>query len=663
MPAGDSPARYRLLAGVQTATLAVLIAVTLLIPRLHNLDASVTPDEPRWVARSANFGLAMERRSFADTWQAPHPGVTVMWLGATALWIRGFSFRNSLSGEIGTATVSSLFTHTDQRPIDILVTMRQNIIAANVALYVLFFLLLTTVTGRWIAGAATLFLGLDPMQIGFTRLLHMDGLSTTCLLVSLIAWSVWLITRSRSALVLSAIVGGLGIATRSVDAMLVVFLAGTVMVDSLAISDRTVRAALQTVRKQIVPLALWSAIAAATFVASWPAMWVAPITTLRQLRTSGEDLALRAHAGNVLFRGEVINHDPGLLFYPIMLFIRTTPLTLVGLVAAAIALAVPVNPILKRLIVHTLTFATLYTITITIAAKKLDRYALPTMGALNLLAIFGFIALGGWMLTRFREGATWPRLVAAGGLATVLLLQAGIAIKAAPYFGDYISPLMGGRQAVLRRYSLFNAEGGQAIAHALATHPELQADGVAGTNWPRSTDFYLPWRLDGTHRGDTPEGLISLFANRYLILTQPEIARELYPPRTLTWLQSLTPILTVHDQGQPIAWIYDMWKARVPVAALGPDWPACQWENGTQLLAATSPEQAAPGTRIRVQTLWQSSQVPAMGTVLVELTDQQGIVIGSEQRDLAPTASPLILGVPLTMPPDLPEGTYQIRLT
>ncbi len=292
-----------------------------------------------------------------------------------------------------------------------------------------------------------------------------------------------------------------------------------------------------------------------------------------------------------------------------MLAIRTTPLTAFGLITALIALALPTNPILKRLIWHLLTFAALYTITITIADKKLDRYALPTMGALNLIAVLGFVALGQWFLARDDHK---PTRVARYGLASAvvlfLILQIGTARNAAPYYGDYISPLMGSRQNVLARYSLFNGEGGRAIAEALADHPEMEADGVAGTNWPRSTDFYLPWRLNGLNRSDSPAGITSFFNQRYLILTQPEIARQLYPPRILDWLATLEPVVTVEDQGQPIAWIYDLQTVTVPPYALNPEWPAYVWDNGIQLLTAAAPEETQSGTRIHLQTLWQSPQ-------------------------------------------------------
>ena len=49
------------------------------IPRTAALDAYVSPDERKWLARSANFTYALSQADYARTFQREHPGVTVMW--------------------------------------------------------------------------------------------------------------------------------------------------------------------------------------------------------------------------------------------------------------------------------------------------------------------------------------------------------------------------------------------------------------------------------------------------------------------------------------------------------------------------------------------------------------------------------------------------------
>src|SRR6476619_6722610 len=55
------------------------------IPRVVALDAFVTVDERKWLARSANFLYALAHGDFANTFQREHPGVTVMWAGALGI--------------------------------------------------------------------------------------------------------------------------------------------------------------------------------------------------------------------------------------------------------------------------------------------------------------------------------------------------------------------------------------------------------------------------------------------------------------------------------------------------------------------------------------------------------------------------------------------------
>ena len=63
----------------------LIILITLFIaawlPRVVALDAFVTIDERKWLARSANFYHAISEGDLANTFQREHPGVTVMWAG------------------------------------------------------------------------------------------------------------------------------------------------------------------------------------------------------------------------------------------------------------------------------------------------------------------------------------------------------------------------------------------------------------------------------------------------------------------------------------------------------------------------------------------------------------------------------------------------------
>ena len=71
-----------------TAVLFCLI----LLPRLPGLSLAVSPDEPKWLTRSGNFYHALAHQNWAGTYQVEHPGVAVMYVGATTFLAQYPSF-------------------------------------------------------------------------------------------------------------------------------------------------------------------------------------------------------------------------------------------------------------------------------------------------------------------------------------------------------------------------------------------------------------------------------------------------------------------------------------------------------------------------------------------------------------------------------------------
>jgi len=65
----------------KTAMIIAVLFIATWLPRVLALDAFVTIDERKWLARSANFYQALSQGDLANTFQREHPGVTVMWAG------------------------------------------------------------------------------------------------------------------------------------------------------------------------------------------------------------------------------------------------------------------------------------------------------------------------------------------------------------------------------------------------------------------------------------------------------------------------------------------------------------------------------------------------------------------------------------------------------
>jgi hypothetical protein len=97
-----------------------------------------------------------------------------------------------------------------------------------------------------------------------------------------------------------------------------------------------------------------------------------------------------------------------------------------------------------------------------------------------------------------------------------------------------------------------------------------------------------------------------------------------------------------------------------------------EWANGIRLQETALPERAAPGESIPVQLLWNTSALPEKDwTYFIHLVnDQEEIVAQFDQRPLNgrwPTPAwrpeePFWESVMLSIPPDLPAGSYHLRL-
>jgi hypothetical protein len=151
----------------------------------------------------------------------------------------------------------------------------------------------------------------------------------------------------------------------------------------------------------LIPIVIggsWLVAAALVIWAVWPAMWMAPVTTLVRDVTFSARLGGTPHAPGNFLLGEPIE-EPGALFYPVALAVRIGPSTMLGLLLLfVLGAAVPTRRALWTL----LGFSLFFVLLLTVAPKKVDRYLLPTFPILGILAAVGWFELGGRAL-RFAD--------------------------------------------------------------------------------------------------------------------------------------------------------------------------------------------------------------------------------------------------------------------
>jgi hypothetical protein len=87
----------------------------------------------------------------------------------------------------------------------------------------------------------------------------------------------------------------------------------------------------------IPQLALWGAVFALTLIIVWPAVWADPARVYELLRVGVEVEGSIPHVIVNYFLGE-LNPEPGPRYYPVVLAIRMTPWTMLGLLLLPLAM-------------------------------------------------------------------------------------------------------------------------------------------------------------------------------------------------------------------------------------------------------------------------------------------------------------------------------------
>jgi hypothetical protein len=149
----------------QDIVLVALVFLAIWLPRAAGLDRFVTPDERKWLARSANFYQALHTHHYAQTLQKGHPGVTTMWAGVAAFAFFYPDYLDHAPGqfdwdrdELG----EWLVTQGQRTPLQMLVAARHLVVLANTLVLLAAFFPLRRLLGRRCAVLALLLIASDP---------------------------------------------------------------------------------------------------------------------------------------------------------------------------------------------------------------------------------------------------------------------------------------------------------------------------------------------------------------------------------------------------------------------------------------------------------------------------------------------------------------------
>jgi len=552
--------------------LLILIAMAVWFPRGLALDRFVTVDEPKWLARSGNFFSALVRGDFAGTFTREHPGVTVTIAGTAALLWQNPSYPQEATGRLtNSSEIEPILRDQGIQPMAVLEAGRILMVLAITAILAVAFWEAVRLSDLWMASTGFLLIAFDPFHIGLARLLHLDGLMSSLMLLSTLAYLNYLIPKNEFtghrifSLLLSGMAAGLSWLTKSPAFYLAPFL-GFLTLTKLVygwFKQRSI--AVRDLWKASGALALWATVGWLVFFILWPAMWVNPLGSLERVFAEATTYAAEGHTTNIFFNGAVISGDPGLRFYPLTYLWRTTPIVLVGLGLAGLGfLSRPGSESETRsrwLAAALLFFAASFSIFMTLGSKKFDRYLLPIFPTLDLVAGIGWVMAARWFGKRLGDNLSWVSIPLIVGLA--IAFQGYSALRTYPYYLSYYDPVMGGSAKAPQVMMIGWGEGLDQAARYLNAKPNAKTLRVMSW-YPDGPFSYI---FDGETIGLAPEWdqtKTRIVNSDYVVLYIHEWQRKIPFPEMLVYFSKQQPEKVITINGIDYAQIYNMQGATPP---------------------------------------------------------------------------------------------------
>jgi hypothetical protein len=624
-------------AAVAPLDLVWLLALGLiaLLPRVLGLADFLTADEiHHWIGRVERFSAAIAAGDWAGTIQTGHPGVTTMWLGSLGLSLE------RLAQAQGWTQINSRLDHLSWLRVPSAIVQSLAVLLGYDWLRRL--LRLPT------AVIAALLWAAAPLLIAHGRILHLDGLLTSFLTLSLLA--ILLACRADRPwrwLLAAGICYGLALLTKG-PALIALPVIGLLLLWLVPASS-----VVERFRRAIAWYLLWLLTALALVLLLWPALWSAPGAALE--RYLGEIIwnGGRPNGDGQFFLGAAIG-DPGPLFYVVANAFRLTPVALLGLLLLPLALWR--HAVDRRSLLALGAFVLFWTLVMTLGPKKFDRYVLPTWPALMVLAAAGIdAALSAlWSLGQ-ASGSTRRFPQALAGLLGVLLLAATAQplLTYHPYYLSYYNPLLGGGAAAQRNLLIGWGEGMDQVGAYLRSRPDLEYGPVL-TALPETLRPFVPVPVkDVTTFGDAPAN----YAVVYL-----ESVQRAADPALYERLQQTIPLKRITIHGIEYARIYQLPKPFAqPVAA--------RFDESIHLRGVTVEQ--TPGQLVITPSWDVRGPVAADYLLFLHLFNERGERVA--QIDVPPNGAgaatsawqpgeQIAVPLPMPLPADLPAGSYRVVL-
>ena len=505
----------------------VFLFVAASVLRLFSLGAHWTSDERGWLDHSTVFMAAVEMGAFSETLVTFHPGVITMWLAA----LRTFFTEPDISVQ-GLALARWFIS----------VALLIGIGVAAVLLYRLL--------GRWVAVIGAAFLSFSPLFLAQSRRVHTDALASTFVLLTVLSLLLYCgAPQKRHYLIGTGIAFGLACLAKSNSLILLLW---------LPICFALFRNREETWRQFFLRgfgagLCFLSCTLLTVF-ALWPLFWnptflMFGVCLLGVTVFASRELQKGAHQRLILylssvvvvgvvsgymvrsvwrvfggvawaittphnvehfFLGQVL-YDPGWLFYPLVLCIETTPLTLPLAFGAFLILWRKRHQEgyarKFRIAFALVAVVLLFTLCLSLTSKKFSRYLLPAFPIIEILAALGFFEFLKWgysyIDSRFGTGANTKKLTFS--IVTILclfLIQIMPVLRLHPYYGTYYNLYF--KLTDIRKIITVGAGAGYDLA-AKYLNGKPNAQELRVQTFPQSGQFFYQYFIGQSTWSDASE--------------------------------------------------------------------------------------------------------------------------------------------------------------
>jgi 4-amino-4-deoxy-L-arabinose transferase-like glycosyltransferase len=430
--------------------------------RLLSLDAHWSSDEALWLRRSASFIQAVKQADFSETLLSYHPGVMTMWIAG----LRTFFIEPQV--DVPNLALARWFIGVGV------------LIGFVVALFLLYWLF-----GFWVTVVSFAFLVCSPFLLAQSRRVHTDALATVFCLLAVLAFLLYCQTpKKQHYLIGSGVAFGLACLAKSYSLILLLW---------VPLCLGLFRNQGETRRKflfnSLGSLLCFLSCALLTAFVLWPVFWTLAffifglcllgITAFAHRRLQKEThqhllpylpsilvlgvicvcvmrtvwrvldrvgwAVTTPHEVEHFFLGQVVN-DPGWLFYPLVLCIKSTPLMLPLALGGCLFLwcrrGQEEYSRQCRTMLGLVAVVVLFIVCLSLTSKKFSRYLLTVFPILEILAAVGFVAFLKWsysyIAARFGAEATPSKLLFSGTVFLCLLtIQVIPVLRLHPYYGTY----------------------------------------------------------------------------------------------------------------------------------------------------------------------------------------------------------------------------------